>query len=1223
MAKIKKIKLGSTTYDLCDAAATHKVDGVTGSTVNHFGTCSIAAGTAAKTVSITAGTFSLEAGAKVTVKFTNKNTASTPTLNVNSTGAKNIFHNGAQITTGGNKSLLYGTVDFVYDGTQWQLIGNYVDTHNSHTLSSGTKADGTTEIVGASSSGKLTLGASGVAQGAYGPGASENPASTGTITVPEITVNDKGIVVDATDRSLTLPSISIPNKSSSDTTDLVYAVSNLVESGVNGHTITPTYSGLPTKAYVDRVATGHVKYLGTATALTSLSTSAGQGDFYRVSTAFTFGSETAHVGDIILATKDNPARNATDWDLIHTEIDTNTWIANTKTAAGFVAKGEGNSYAVWQTDGSGNPAWRTFKDAQMDWGGRSIAGSISPVGASLSSEHSANRLAYLNPNALLFEYSDNAGSSWTDLQWTNEDKVKHVTTSASLYIGASPTVTTSHRSRMTITAQNGTSSYIYTRPRKLLINMCNNGHGVQCTLEYKTGVSGAAWNTLGTYDITGWSGWNEIDVSSLGTLGGHADQTSNYWYWRLTYKVTSINESYKTSRPYIIGLRLFGDTCWIRTSNMGETGHLYSYNWQQNATFPANVTATKFIGPLEGTATTATKLSNTAAIGSTTNPVYFTASGVPAACAYSLNKTVPSTAVFTDTKVTNNLNTTAKAYVTGTTTATTNTGEQVFDTGVYLDTTAGQLTATKFKGALIGNADSATTLKASYNCTCGDGTGGYIKICKLPLTSTYKDRTLELTITGRLNEYEKVKVQFYTSDPAKLHEIKIYTSGQNGNTFGVHGYHYNKGTAGSEYLELWCTLPTWDNVSFFKDHEYNTASSDVATWYCTKQTALPTTSTTVVKIDATLEHWSGTAANVAWSGVTSKPSYYDGKAITSISRSGTTFTATYLDGTTTTFTQQDTKVNTTLATTTKAYLLGTSTTPTSSAQAVTAIADTGVYLDTTAGKLTATTFKGSLEGNAATATTASQANTVKDKSGAYTELKNALLDMVYPVGSLYLSLNKLSPASFLGGTWSAVATGKTLIGAGNGYEATQTGGAASASFTLTSANMPSHTHSLSNHTHGLNGHTHSFTPSGTISSLSANTGSTALTTAANTGGLTAKSAGSHSHNVKWDIDGSGTGSQHVIRAEMNETKWGYMTTESAGSHSHSIDSHTHSISGHTHTMNHSHTFTGTQGTTGANNGSTATPSNNTSGSAGQASPTAVTISTLQPYLVVYMWQRTA
>ena len=62
----------------------------------------------------------------------------------------------------------------------------------------------------------------------------------------------------------------------------------------------------------------------------------------------------------------------------------------------------------------------------------------------------------------------------------------------------------------------------------------------------------------------------------------------------------------------------------------------------------------------------------------------------------------------TDTKVQNTLATTTKAYITGTTSAKTNTGTQVFDTGVYLDTTAGMITATTFNGDLKGNADTAT-----------------------------------------------------------------------------------------------------------------------------------------------------------------------------------------------------------------------------------------------------------------------------------------------------------------------------------------------------------------------------------------------------------------------------------------------------------------------------------------------------------------------------------
>lgn len=66
----------------------------------------------------------------------------------------------------------------------------------------------------------------------------------------------------------------------------------------------------------------------------------------------------------------------------------------------------------------------------------------------------------------------------------------------------------------------------------------------------------------------------------------------------------------------------------------------------------------------------------------------------------SVNGTNPDASgnvIITDTKVTNTLNTTTKAYITGTTSSSTNTGTQVFDTNVYLDTTAGTLVAKTFK----------------------------------------------------------------------------------------------------------------------------------------------------------------------------------------------------------------------------------------------------------------------------------------------------------------------------------------------------------------------------------------------------------------------------------------------------------------------------------------------------------------------------------------------
>lgn len=88
--------------------------------VSHFGVCSTAAGTAAKTVSIPS--FNLVAGARVTVKFDNTNTESNPTLNVTGTGAKSIMYKGSAISA---SKLEAGIVlDFVYDGTNYCVVGN-------------------------------------------------------------------------------------------------------------------------------------------------------------------------------------------------------------------------------------------------------------------------------------------------------------------------------------------------------------------------------------------------------------------------------------------------------------------------------------------------------------------------------------------------------------------------------------------------------------------------------------------------------------------------------------------------------------------------------------------------------------------------------------------------------------------------------------------------------------------------------------------------------------------------------------------------------------------------------------------------------------------------------------------------------------------------------------------------------------------------------------------
>ena len=110
------------------------IDGVSfngSASITHYGTCSTAAATAAKTVALTG--FTLVTGAIVFVKFTVTNTAANPTLNVNSTGAKAIMYRGSAISAGYlAANRVYA---FIYDGTDWELVGD-INTNTTYSLSS-------------------------------------------------------------------------------------------------------------------------------------------------------------------------------------------------------------------------------------------------------------------------------------------------------------------------------------------------------------------------------------------------------------------------------------------------------------------------------------------------------------------------------------------------------------------------------------------------------------------------------------------------------------------------------------------------------------------------------------------------------------------------------------------------------------------------------------------------------------------------------------------------------------------------------------------------------------------------------------------------------------------------------------------------------------------------------------------------------------------------------
>lgn len=152
------------------------------------------------------------------------------------------------------------------------------------------------------------------------------------------------------------------------------------------------------KTYVDGAVTGAVQYLGTvanADELAALNPDS-VGDFCRVSTAF--GGY--HVGDLLLCKTLKSGSNAATWDVIHGEMDKDTWVANSASADGYVAKGTGHANKVWKTDASGNPGWRDDTDSKVT----SAANHYAPAAdssAALSASASSTTAATWNSTSLV------------------------------------------------------------------------------------------------------------------------------------------------------------------------------------------------------------------------------------------------------------------------------------------------------------------------------------------------------------------------------------------------------------------------------------------------------------------------------------------------------------------------------------------------------------------------------------------------------------------------------------------------------------------------------------------------------------------------------------------------------------------------------------------------------------------------------------------------------
>lgn len=176
--------------------------------------------------------------------------------------------------------------------------------------------------------------------------------------------------------------------------------------------------------------------------------------------------------------------------------------------------------------------------------------------------------------------------------------------------------------------------------------------------------------------------------------------------------------------------------------------------------------------------------------------------------------------------------------------------------------------------------------------------------------------------------------------------------------------------------------------------------------------------------------------------------------------------------------------------------------------------------------------------------------------------KQQLINLIYPVGSIYTSVNSTSPATLFGGTWEQIQN-RFLLACGSNYSSGTTGG------------VTTHSHTYA--------HTHT-TPV-------TNTGSTTLSIS---------QIPAHNHTITVYNDDFSNGGDGTTNINTKKTWPGFTYDVAAGSGgwNYSKINNTGGSGGHTHSQ-------------------VATTTDSQSVSATSAE------NSLPPYLAVYVWKRTA
>lgn len=285
---------------------TSGVTGPVGSAL--YGTCSTAAATAAKVVECAAFD-TLIVGVTIHVFFTNSNTVASPTLNVNSTGAKAIIRRGATTTAAGTSA---GT-DVI---TSWGAGTIISFTYQTYTPSGGS-ATGIWVMNDKMVAKTLSIGSA-----SLGTASSITPYTFADVSCSLVTKTD-GIAATLTyhnNTKLTYSSVSIPNVTGNTSVSIPNVTGN---TPVTASKVSGIQNTIPTAT----IASGVLTFATPVAACTATDVGAS-----KVTLGTALSASKVTLGTALSASNITAPSSGTAWSTI-TE-----WTTNTPTAVTITAK---------------------------------------------------------------------------------------------------------------------------------------------------------------------------------------------------------------------------------------------------------------------------------------------------------------------------------------------------------------------------------------------------------------------------------------------------------------------------------------------------------------------------------------------------------------------------------------------------------------------------------------------------------------------------------------------------------------------------------------------------------------------------------------------------------------------------------------------------------------------------------------------------------------------